>query len=65
MPGNGDGWQRRSFLNGGINGDNSLYSTFGEHLRIPAQESDVMAMNDSQKEVIALAQKLLNAADDR
>ena len=63
VAGNRHGWQHGRFLNRGIDGDDALYSAFGQQLRISAQQRLIVTMDDSEEKVIATAQVLLDSAN--
>ena len=58
------GRKRRGFLHGSVHGDDALDPALGQQLRVAAQECLIVAMHNGQEEVVALAQILLEAADD-
>src|SRR5579872_1912411 len=64
MASNGNGRKRGSVLNRSIDGDDALDPALRENVRVSIQKLGIVAVDHRQKEVIALAQVLLNAADD-
>src|SRR5579859_4729689 len=61
---NGNRRQGRRLVHGRVYSDDAFDSALRKHLRISVQQYGIVTVHNRQKEIIALSQILLNAADD-